>query len=214
MLLRISFKRVKLSALNAVITLYHKFGWRFIKKCGSTEDPAITAAVSALWAVWGPAQRRLSGDTQKAAAETEEFWDQQSATPGSAWMNLKIILEQHGFSETTSERWGDIIHTVVRTGTGHDYSVGTDLREGQYQDQLEDAGASSTGDLAHIDTEEHGYSMLWCVPKTAGGPDGGGVGGGRRRRTHRRRRKRRKTKRRRHRRRRRRRRRRTRRRRR
>ena len=144
----------------------------------------------------GPVQRGLPLDTRKAAEAAEAFWTQQAATEGSAWRHLKTLLEQHGFSGATTD-WGDTIHTVARTGAGVDYSVGRDLREGQYQDQLDREDAASTAELAHIDTDDHGFSMLWCVPKTAGSSDGGGVGGGRRtrRRKRRRRRRRRKTKR-------------------
>ena len=175
--------------------MYHKFGWRFIKKCGNTENSEITAAVGALWSVWGPAQRALPLDTKKAAEAAEAFWTQQSTTAGSAWRNLKMLLERHGFSGATTD-WGDTIHTVGRTGVGVDYSVGMDLREGQYQDQLDEEDAASTSELAHIDTDEHGFSMIWCVPKTAGSASSGGRdGGGRRRTRRRRRRRRRKTKR-------------------
>ena len=42
------FSRIILHALGPVITLYHKFGWRFVNRINQREKPAITEAVDSL----------------------------------------------------------------------------------------------------------------------------------------------------------------------
>jgi hypothetical protein len=159
------FKRLQLHALAPVITLYHKFGWRFVDCVNQREKPAITSAVGALAAeVVSLRKGQLSPD--KIDAAVVSFIYASNKDIHSSWWCLRDLLERNDFSAMTNA-CGDTIRTQVRRAqageTSIDYSAGMNLREALLsQDAAEALGISSTRELVKVDPQIAGYTMLWC----------------------------------------------------
>ena len=159
------FKCLQLHALAPVITLYHKFGWRFVDHVNQREKPAITSAVGALAAeVVSLRKSQLSHD--KVDAAVISFIADSNKDIHSSWWCLRDLLERNDFSAMTNA-CGDTIRTQVRRAqvgeTSIDYSAGMNLREALLsQDAADELGISSTRELAKVDPQIAGYTMLWC----------------------------------------------------
>ena len=162
-------KYVKLSALPSVITLYHYFGWRFINKCGQTEKAEITELIKKL-----SRERKEDPDLKKIKRPDlfddafDDFLDKSTT-----WAELREKLEKNNFSGARTAL-GHSVKTIRRTiGTddqhGIDYSP-ADLRTAlpSREEAEEEEGIEETRELAIIDTEEHGYDMLYCLEKKKG----------------------------------------------
>ena len=85
----------------------------------------------------------------------------------SYWWRLRDLLERNGYSALTNEL-GDTIYTQVRRAekgfeeAGIDYGVGMDLRKALPScDDAEDLEIDSTGELARVDPQACGYTMIW-----------------------------------------------------
>jgi len=161
------FKRLQLHALAPVITLYHKFGWRFVDRVNQREKPAITAAVAALTAEIVPL-RKSSILPDKVDVALLSFINESNRDMASSWWLLRDLLERNGFSAMTNA-CGDTIRTQVRRAQAGeddasiDYSAGMNLRKALLsQDAAEALGISSTRELVKVDPQIAGYTMLWC----------------------------------------------------
>ena len=181
---RNGFERFELNALPAVITLYHKFGWRFVRHCDGTEKKVITDAIGGLYKAMSKATRRSDRKRFAPAVEhkkTVEFFTEQrqSGNPEAPWNYLKMLLERNGFSMAVTDA-GHVLRTqprlAVRPGTegtrweeravdesAVDYSQGMNLRDAlMTQETAEEEGITETGQLVRKNPEDEGYRMLWC----------------------------------------------------
>ena len=160
------FLRLRLEALATVITLYHKFGWRFVRRTNHREKPEITAAVQEL--------TREIVDIRKSAiplgsvdAAVAEFIEESNKDMTSSWWRLRDLLERNRYSALTNEAGDTICTQVRRAELGHeeaaiDYGVGMDLRKAlPSRDDAEDLGIDSTGELVRVDPQVSGYTMIW-----------------------------------------------------
>ena len=160
------FTRLRLEALAPVITLYHKFGWKFVRHTNHREKPAITAAVQELTREI-VAIRKSAIPLDKVDAAVAEFIEEGNKDTTSTWWRLRDLLERNRYSALTNER-GDTICTQVRRAeqgleeASIDYGVGMNLRKAlpSYND-AEDLGIDSTGELVQVDPQVCGYTMIW-----------------------------------------------------
>ena len=162
------FARIRLHALAPVISLYHKFGWRFVHRCNHREKKDITEAVAAFSHDLDFIRKGVGGP-DSAAPRMMEFIVQCNKDKGSAWWNLRELLERNDFSVTTN-RFGHTLYTQKRLAAlgaedaSIDYGVGMNLRDkllGYYE--AEDEGIEFTGELVRRDPQDEGYKMLWSV---------------------------------------------------
>jgi hypothetical protein len=179
------FNRVQLSAIIPVITLYYKFGWRFIHRCNERENPAIAPAVGAFYKALRPIWSTPT-TPDKIDQLVDDFIEKSSSNSQSAWFQLRILLEQGKFSGATTSA-GHTIFTQPRLAArgvdaGRNYEP---MIRFPTRDELEDEDMTETRQLANVDTSEHGYEMLWCAPRQG---VGGAAKGGRRTRHKRRKR--------------------------
>jgi len=160
------FSRVRLEALAPVITLYHKFGWRFVRRINHREKSEITAAVQELTREI-VAIRTGSIPLDRVDATVAEFIEESNKDMTSSWTKLRNLLERNRYSAMTNEL-GDTICTQVRRAeqgleeASIDYGIGMDLRKALPScDDAEDLGIESTGELVCIDPQGAGYTMIW-----------------------------------------------------
>ena len=161
------FKRIQLSAIISVITFYHRIGWRFIHRCNGKENPAITEAVVRLNEAMKPI-RQLHDTQQGIAQQMDDFIEESGKDPDSAWYKLRALLEHYGFSGATTYPGEHTVYTQTRRAAtsemqGVDYTE-ADLRKMPTQKEMEEGDMTETREMAQIDTSEHGYEMLWCLP--------------------------------------------------
>lgn len=160
------FSRIRLEALAPVITLYHKFGWRFVRRTNHREKSEITTAVQELTReIVGIRKSAIPLDRVDGAVA--EFIEESNTDMGSTWWRLRDLLERNGYSALTNEQ-GDTIFTQVRRAeqgleeAGIDYGVGMDLRKAlPSRDDAEDLDIDSTGELVGVDPQACGYTMMW-----------------------------------------------------
>ena len=160
------FSRIRLEALAPVITLYHKFGWRFVRRTNHREKPEITAAIQELTREI-VAIRKSAIPLDRVDAAVAAFIEESNKDMTSSWWRLRDLLERNGYSALTNEL-GDTIYTQVRRAekgfeeAGIDYGVGMDLRKALPSwDDAEDLEIDSTGELARVDPQACGYTMIW-----------------------------------------------------
>ena len=160
------FSRIRLEALAPVITLYHKFGWRFVRRTNHREKPEITAAIQELTREIVTI-RKSAIPLDRVDAAVAAFIEESNKDMTSSWWRLRDLLERNGYSALTNEL-GDTIYTQVRRAekgfeeAGIDYGVGMDLRKALPSwDDAEDLEIDSTGELARVDPQACGYTMIW-----------------------------------------------------
>ena len=162
------FTHIRLEALAPVITLYHKFGWRFVHGVRRREKREITAAVQALT---GEIMAIRKSDIlwDRVDAAVIEFFEKSNQENESTWWRLRDLLERNDFSAMTNEL-GDTLYTQVRRAeqgleeASIDYGVGMDLRKALPScDDAEDLGIDSTGELVKVDPQMAGYTMVWST---------------------------------------------------
>ena len=160
------FSRVRLEALAPVITLYHKFGWRFVRRINHREKSEITAAVQELTREI-MAIRKSPIQLDKVDVAVVAFIEDSNKDMTSPWWRLRELLERNEYSAMTNDL-GDTICTQVRRAeqgleeASIDYGVGMDLRKALPScDDAEDLGIESTGELARVDPQGAGYTMMW-----------------------------------------------------
>jgi len=156
------FARIKLAALRPVITLYHYFGWRFIRRCKTKENPQITHLVLQLANELKPIMKKNKRPdlVDKAVVKAVD----QSTN----WRQLRYLLEKNNFS-ATKNKWGQSIQTLSRYAvTGDPYGIDyteDDLRKAlPTQDEaFWDLDIEETRELKKVDTQDDGYDMILCL---------------------------------------------------
>jgi hypothetical protein len=158
------FMRLRLEALAPVITLYHKFGWRFVHCINQREKLEITDVVKELTREIVGIRR---GALDRVDAAVVELIEEDNKDITSSWWKLRNLLERNGFSAMTNE-CGDRIRTQARRAQmgkengGIDYGVGMDLRKALLsREEAEELGIKSTGELVQVDPQIAGYTMVW-----------------------------------------------------